>query len=402
MIFDLFKKATITTASELETVLRSGSESISGVSVTSGTALQFAPVFSAIRVIAESIGQLPLNLIETKDKTTSKAVGHKLQRLLNSAPNSFQTSQEWREMMVSHLCLRGNFYCHITRYGNEVRELIPIQPDAVKVTQDEQFNIVYDVKFANGTRDIIPAKDMFHVKLMSINGLTGLSIIGQAREAIGLGMATEKYGSLLFKNGARPGGILSTEQPLKADQITSIRENWEMVNGGSDNAHKAAILQGGLKWTSIGMDAEDAQFLETRKYQRSEIAGVFRVPPHMIGDLERATFSNIEQQGMDFVTYSLMPWITRIEQRINTSLVARSDQGRLSAKFNVSALLRGDMAARAAFYTSQLQNGAISPNEIRLLEDMNPREGGDIYLTPLNMAINGQNPNVDNSNANKK
>lgn len=399
MIFDLLRKnATIHDSKELFDYLATGGQVLSGVSVNAKTAMRFAPVFACIRVLAESVGQLPFHLYERDGSAKLKAAGHRLYGLLHDAPNGYQTSQEWREMMIAHLGLRGNFYCFINRIRGEVRELLPLNPDSVEPKQDENYNVVYHVKFANGSEDVLPANDVFHVRLMSYDGLKGLSPITQARESIGLGMATEKFGSLLFKNGAKPGGILSTEQGLKQEQIELIRKAWDASHGGNDNAHKAAILQGGLKWTSIGMTSDDAQFLETRKYQRSEIAGIFRVPPHMIGDLEKATFSNIEQQSLDFVIHSLMPWLTRIEQRVNLQLLQPKERGRYYAKLNQSALLRGDMKSRSEFYTRLQQAGALSPNEIRELEDMNPRDGGDIYLTPLNMAINGK-PIGDAENA---
>ena len=399
MIFDLFKKsATIHDSKGLLDYLATGGQSLSGVSVNAKTAMKFAPVFACVRVLAESVGQLPFHLYEQREGSKTKAIDHRLYSLLHDAPNSYQTSQEWREMMVAHLALRGNHYSYINRVRDEVRELLPLNPDSVKPKQDADYNVVYEVRFADGTKDVLDAKDVLHVRLMSYDGLEGLSPITQARESIGLGMATEKFGSLLFKNGAKPGGILSTEQGLKQDQIDLIRSSWEATHSGNDNAHKAAILQGGLKWTAIGMTSDDAQFLETRKYQRSEIAGIFRVPPHMIGDLEKATFSNIEQQSLEFVTNTLMPWLTRIEQRVNMQLLQPKERGRYYAKLNQTALLRGDMKSRGEFYTKLQQVGALSPNEIRELEDMNPRVGGDIYLTPLNMAINGK-PIGDAENA---
>jgi HK97 family phage portal protein len=219
-----------------------------------------------------------------------------------------------------------------------------------------------------------------------------LSPVKQAKETLGLAMATEEHGARLFSNGAKPGGVLSTDQVLKDDSFDRIKASWDSAHSGVSNAHKVAILEGGLKWTQVGMSSEDSQFLETRNFQRSEIAGIYRVPPHMIGDLEHATFSNIEHLSLHFVANSLMPLLTRIEQRINFSLLSFKEQSKYYAKFTVNSLLRGDMASRAEFYTRMVQNGAMSPNEIRALEDMNPRTGGDIYLTPLNMAINGKTP----------
>ncbi len=400
MIFDLFRKEnSITTSQQLADYLSVGLETIAGVAVTGAAALKFGPVFSCVRVLAESIGQLPLHLYESSDGITrEKAISNPLYGILHAAPNDYMTSQEWREMMVAHLCLRGNHYSYVNRVRGTIRELLPLNPDAVEVTQDENFEIHYRVKFPDGSEDVLSHDKILHIKLMTIDGFKGLSPISQAREVIGHGIATQQYGSRLFKNGARPGGILSTEGTLKKDQIDAIREQWESVHGGSENAHKAAILQGGLTWTAVAMSAEDAQFLETRKFNRAEIAGIFRVPPHMIGDLERATFSNIEQQSIDFVVYTLMPWITKIEQRISLNLLTRQERAKFFAKVNVAGLLRGDMKTRAEFYTRMVQIGVISPNEVRESEDMNPREGGDIYLTPTNMAIDGKPVGNDKGN----
>lgn len=393
MIFDLFKKSVVRTSADLDDFIRTSGSSVAGVHVTSKNALAFAPVFACIKVLAEDIGQLPFNLFQTVGDSREKAIGHSLFTVLHHAPNAYQTSQEWREMLVAHLMLRGNHYSYISRVRGEVRELLPMNPDAV-FPYLENYEIRYKVKFADGSERDLGGSEVFHVKLFSEDGVTGLSPITQARNAIGLGIASERYGSLLFKNGSRPGGILSTDQKLDSDQISNLREQWDATQGG-DNAHRAAILSGGLQWTTVSMTPEDAQFIETRKFERSEIAGIFRVAPYKIGDLERATFSNIEHQGLSHVTDTLMPIITKIENRVNVSLIPRADRNTLFSKMNVSALLRGDMKARADFYSKQLQNGAMSPNEIRALEDMNPREGGDIYLTPLNMAINGQVPEAE-------
>ena len=401
MIFDLLKKEVSTiidSPDKLDELLRCGGESSSGVHVTPTAAARFAPVYSCVKVLAESVGQLPLHLFEEKAGIKNKAINHRLFPLLYRSPNTFQTSQEWREMVVSHLCFRGNHYSFVNRITAGVKELLPLNPDSVRPVQNDDYEVKYHVTFSNGTQDVLDSSQVLHIKLMSTDGVVGMSPIRQARESIGLGIATEKYGSVLFRNGARPAGILTSDGGLKKEQIELIREQWEATHGGTENAHKVAILQGGLKWMSVGLAAEDAQFLETRKYQRSEIAGLFRVPPHMVGDLEKATFSNIEHQGLEFVIHTLMPYLTRIEQRIETQLLTPAEQRRYFAKFNVRGLLRGDMKNRSDFYNKMVSMGALSPNEIRELEDMNPRDGGDIYLTPLNMAVNGENPEADDAN----
>jgi HK97 family phage portal protein len=392
MIFDMFTKSTtISTSQQLAEFLGSGVNSAAGVRVTADTAMGYAAVFSCVRVLAESIGQLPLHLYSRDDKGESKKVtGHPLYPLLHDAPNDYQTAQEFREMEVAHLCLRGNFYAFINRVGDRVLELLPFSPDAVKPKLTEEHEAVYEVTFANGAQDVLDAEQVYHSRLFSLDGVAGVSPIRYARDAIGLGIATQKHGSRLFSNGAKPGGVLSTTNVLKDDTHKRIKESWNEAHQGEANAHKVAILEAGLTWTQVGMSAEDSQFLETRKFQRSEIAGMFRVPPHMIGDLQNATFSNIEHQGLEFVQFSLMPYLTRIEQRIKKSLLRPQERATHYPKFNANGLLRGDMKSRSDFYIRLQQTGSLSPNEIRALEDMNPRDGGDIYLTPLNMAIDGK------------
>lgn len=394
MIFNLFRKSNdvIDSSQKLAEYLGAGYSSHSGVSVTPKNALKLSAVYSCIRVLAESTGMLPLRLYKREGESAHKAADHGLYRLLHVAPNDYMTAQEFKEMCVAHLMLRGNFYAWKNVVNGQVRELLPLQPDAVTVKQRENYDVVYTVRFLNGKESVLTSDDIFHVKLFSVDGLTGLSPVQQARETIGLAMATEEHGARLFSNGAKPGGVLSTDQVLKDESFDRIKASWNSAHEGVSNAHKVAILEGGLKWTQVGMSSEDSQFLQTRNFQRSEIAGIYRVPPHMIGDLKDATFSNIEQQSLDFVTNSLMPLLTRIEQRVNFSLLGFKEQSKYYAKFTVNSLLRGDMSSRSEFYTKMVQNGAMSPNEIRALEDMNPRTGGDIYLTPLNMAINGKTP----------
>jgi HK97 family phage portal protein len=386
MIFDRLrqKSKTITSSAELAEALGVGYQSSAGISVTPAEAARFAPVFSCIKVLAESVGMLPLHLFEQVDKSREKARSHRLFDLIHAAPNSYMTSQEWRETMVAHLGLRGNHYSWKNRVRGEVRELLPLNPDAVTAKLNEDWTISYDVILPGGQQVTLGEDDIFHVRLMSMDGLTGLSPITQARNTIGLGMAAERFGSHLFKNGTRPSGILSTDANPSKEQMQLMSASWKEANSG-DNELRTAILGGGLKWQAISISPEDAQFLETRKYQRSEIAGIFRVPAHMINDMEKATFSNIEHQDIAFVVHTLSPWLTRIEQRIALSLLSAQERKKYFAKFNVNALLRGDMKSRAEYMWKRFQMGSLSPNDIRAFEDENPIEGGDTYWVPANM-----------------
>ena len=381
----------ILTTEDLAAYLSKGASSGAGVNVTPDRAMRYAAVFACVRVLAESVGQLPLHLYQTKgERERVKATDHPLYLVLYSAPNAYQTAQEWREWIVACLALRGNAYCQIIRVRDQVVELLPIMPGVVTPKQDPRSRVVtYDITETGGGTVTLPASDVLHLKLFSLDGLMGLSPIGYAREAIGLGIATEEHGAGLFSRGAAPGGVLQSDQVLTPEVAARLKATWAERHEGSGNSHRVAVLEQGLKWQAVGMSSEDAQFLETRKYQRSEVAGLFRVPPHLIGDLERATFTNIEQQGLDFITGGLMPYLTRIEQRVAFQLLSAKQRAEYFAKFNVGGLVRGDMAARGAFYTNQVQNGAMSPNEIRELEDRNPREGGDVFLQPSNMVVSG-------------
>lgn len=401
MIFDLFRKErrrVITTSAELaEYIAANGGEASSGISVTPATAFRHGPVYACVKVLGESVGMLPCHLYEQRGKSKDKASKHPLYRLIHSAPNAFQTAQEFWEMCVVHQALHGNFYAYINRGAakKKVLELLPLQPTAVtpKYLEDSDGGrVVYKVKYANGSEAVLESSEVLHIKAFTLDGLCGVSAIQYAKESFGTNMAVEKHAGKLFSNGANPGGVLTTDKPWNDKQYDEMKKSWDERHQGAENAHRTAILMGGLKWMQVGLSSEDAQLIEARKYGRTEICGLFRVPPSMIADLERATFSNSEQQARSFVDYSLMPYLTRIEQRINLQLLTEAEQETHFAKFNVGALLRGDMQSRAEFYTRQVQNGALSPNEIRELEDLNPREDGDIYLVPSNMLINGELP----------
>lgn len=389
----------IDTSEKLAALLGSWYATDAGEEITPANAMQITTVYSCIRVVAESIGMLPSAMMVETQLGKQKALNHPLHRIFNLAPNDYMTSQEYKELIIAHLMLKGNHYSYINRVNGRVSELLPLAPGSVSPKLKNDYTVEYTVTFKSGETSILPFNDVLHFKLLTTDGVCGLSPIAQARNALGLAKATEKHGSLLFKNGAKPFGVLKAAGNLTDEQFDGLKAQIDQYSG--EGVFKPLILEGGLEWTQVSISPEDSQFLETRKYQRSEIAGLFRVPPHMIGDLEKATFSNIEHQGLEFVRNSLMPYITRIESRVRLSLLSELEQSTYFLKFNVNALLRGDMKSRAEFYTKMLQNGAMSPNEIREKEDMNPRDGGDVFLTPLNMAINGK-PIEDSSDANQE
>lgn len=361
-------------------------DSISGRHISGNKAMRMTTVFGCVRVLSESVGMLPCRLLEQSERNRTPAYGHNLYRLLNVAPNDYMTSQEFWELLITCLCLRGNFYAYkVAGLGNRVSELLPLDPGAVQPKLDSQWNPVYTVTFPDGSQDVLGQDKIWHVRLMTLDGLMGLNPIAYAREAIALGLDTEEHGAQLFRNGAVTTGVLQTEQSLSDKAYERLKSDFEERHGGLANNHKPMILEGGLSWKPISLNAEDSQFLETRKFQRDEICSIFRVPPHLVANMERATFSNIEHQGLNFVNYSLIPYLTRIEHRIRVGLLRPDEQGKYYAKFNAGGLLRGDLKARYDSYGKGIQWGILSPNDCRDIEDMNPRDGGDIYLTPTNM-----------------
>lgn len=384
----------------LEDVIREtfgGGETESGEYVSDERAMRCAAVYACVRVLAESVAQLPLMLYRSReDGGKDRLVDHPLYRLLHYQPNLWQTSFEFREYAMAALLLRGNFYALKNMTGPPERaklvELLPIHPAYVSTEQDERWRLRYTIRFPGKGAQEVPEGNILHVRGLSMDGVTGLSPISYMRESIGLSIAAEKHGARVFKNGARPGGVLTTPKTLSDEAFKRLKEEWQEAFSGR-NVHRTAILEEGTKWEKMGMTNEDAQYLETRKFQRSEIAGIFRVPAHLINDLEKATFSNIEHQSQSFVSYSLTPWLVRFEQVFWRDLLTEQEKrDGLYVKFNVDGLLRGDAKSRAEALKIQREWGIINANEWRALEEMNPRDGGDVYLTPMNMRRDGEDP----------
>jgi HK97 family phage portal protein len=378
-----------------------GGASSSGIVVTPQTAMQAAAVYSCVQVLAQSVGMLPLNLFDKKGDQRSVAKDHPLFELLHHQPNDWQTSVEFFEMMVASLCLRGNAYAYVNRTrSGRVVEILPLHPDMVRTEMGSDFSLTYQVTTPDGSFKTFKSGEIFHIRGLTLNGWLGISPIAYARESIGLALATEKFGGQLFKNGAKMGGVLEHPGKVGDDAYKRLKDSFDAATSG-ENAHKTALLEEGMKFTKISMNADDAQFLETRKYQRSEIAAIYRVPPHMIGDLERATFSNIEQQSLDFINSALMPWLTRIEKAIRRDLFTSEDKkSDLQVRFNVASLLRGDAQARGMYYHGGILDGWLVRNEARAMESeigiiLNPLDGLDTPLMPLNMTDGSDDPDAD-------
>jgi HK97 family phage portal protein len=367
--------------------------SSSGKVVNERTAMQMTAVYSCVRILAEAIACLPLFVYRYGDDgSKEKCLEHPLWRVLHDEPNPEMTSFVFRETMMNHLLLTGNAYAQIIRNARgDVVALYPLMPDRVTVDRDTQGRLYYryrkscsDAPEVNQKKpnDVILApSEVLHVLGLGFDGLVGYSPIAMAKNAVGLAIAAEEYGAKFFANGAAPSGVLEHPGTLKDPE--RIRESWQSTFGGSANSNKIAVLEEGLKYTPIAISPEQAQFLETRKFQINEIARIFRVPPHMLADLEKSSFSNIEQQSLEFVKYTLDPWVIRWEQAMNKSLLLESEKKNMFTKFNVDGLLRGDYVGRMNGYAIARRNGWMSSNDIRELENLDriPEElGGDLYL----------------------
>lgn len=328
--------------------------------------------------------------------TAGKRVpGHPLFTILHDAPNPEMTSFVFRETLMVHLLLWGNAYAQILRdRAGRVAGLYPLLPNRMSVNRDEAGRLYYTYQrvtdenpnFKRGGEVTLSSADVLHIPGLGFDGLIGYSPIAMARNAVGMTLACEEYGASFFANGARPGGVLQHPGVLK--DPAKLRESWQAVYGGSANTGKVAVLEEGMTYQQIGIPPEEAQFLETRKFQVNEIARLYRIPPHMVGDLDKSSFSNIEQQSLEFVKYTLNPWVVRWEQALQKSLLLPEERKRYFIRFNVDGLLRGDYQSRMQGYAVGRQNGWLSANDIREMEDMNPisaEEGGDTYLINGNM-----------------
>ena len=369
--------------------------SSSGKVVTERSAMQMTAVYACVRILSEAIAGLPLHLYKyTSDGSKEKATDHPLYQLLHDEPNPEMSSFVFRETLMTHLLLWGNAYAQIIRNGKgDVIALYPLMPNRMRVDRDDKgqlyytYNRVYDEALKTKSMTVVlKPYDVLHIPGLGFDGLVGYSPIAMAKNAIGLAIATEEYGAKFFANGAAPSGVLEHQSTLKNPE--KLREAWQSQFGGSQNSNRIAVLEEGLKYTPISISPEQAQFLETRKFQINEIARIFRVPPHMVGDLEKSSFSNIEQQSLEFVKYTLDPWVVRWEQNLQRILLNPDEKKDYFFKFNVDGLLRGDYASRMTGYATARQNGWMSANDIRELENLDriPAElGGDLYLINGNM-----------------
>ena len=358
----------------------------SGMRVSPDSALRLAAVYACVRILAETMASLPLVVYQRRaDGGKDKVTDHWLYRLMAKRPNRFQNPFEWREMLQGHLALRGNAFNQIiTNPRGEIIELMPIHPDRVKIELLPSGEYRYRISDRSGTEVILPRGEVWHLRGLSSDGLMGMSPIELARENLGTALAAQGYGARFFANDAKPtGGWIEFPGSFKDSEAKKVfRESYQQAQSGS-NRGKVLVLENGMKFHEVGVTNKDAQFLELRKFQITDVARLFRVPPHMIADLDRATFSNIEQQSLEFVMHTMTPWAERWEASIESELLLEGDD--IEIEFNFANLMRGDAASRSSYYQSGIQNGWLTRNEARIAENLNPIDGLDQPLRPLNM-----------------
>jgi len=363
-----------------------------GVQVSEDNALTFSAVYAAVRIISETIASIPLNVYVYDGETRVIAREHPIQKLLAHTPNTVSSSFTFRESMAANLVLHGNAYAKIefNAAGRPI-SLTPLNPMLVEVKiVDGEKVYVFNEKTTYLDYEII------HVVGLSFNGLTGKSPLTVAREAVAIGLAAQEYGARFYSNGANTGGIITAPGRLSIDAINRLKQSWNRANAGLGASHGTAILEEGMKYEKVGLDPEAAQFLQSRKFQVNEIARIFRIPPSYLADLENSsTRANVEQQAIQFVRDCVTPYVRRFEVEFNRKLF-REDEPNYYAYFTMEGLMRGDLQGRYQAYATARQWGWLSVNDIRDLENLNPVEGGNVYLQPLNMAQAGEdNTHVD-------
>ncbi|THA78404.1 phage portal protein [Streptomyces sp. A0642] len=382
----------------VEDWMRGGSVNSAGIRVDEDTALTYSPFFAGVRVLSEDVAALPLFLYERmQPRGKQRATDHPLYALLHDQPNPMMSAVQFKETLMGHAITWGNGVAYVVsnKRTGVVEELWPLRPDrltiGVKRTGPGKFERRYryddDV---NGIHTVLLPHEVLHVAGLGFDGVQGYSVVTLAANAIGLGLATEHHGAKVFSNGAAPGGALSHPGNLSPEARRRMADDWENIHKGIDRAHRVAILEEGVSWQQVGVPNDAAQFLETRKLQVTEMARWLRLPAHKINDLERATFSNIEQQQLDYISSGLNIWLVRWEQAVLTQLLLPEERKQYYAEFLVDSLLRGDTLTRYQAYAIGRQWGWLSANDVRDKENENPVDGGDDYLVPLNMVPAGR------------
>lgn len=360
--------------------------SVAGVKVNEETALTYSAVFGCVRVVAETIAMMPWHAIRRgADGASEPTSSHPANRLLHKSPNPEMSAFQFRETLIAHVMLWGNGYAEIERnVAGQPIALWPITPDRVQPRRNDNGQIVYRINNYSAKSKDVPARDVFHLRGLGFDGLVGYSVIRLAARTVALGLAMDEGAAGFFASDATPGGVLTSPVDLNDEQQRRIIESFEARHRGPSKRGRVAILQGGLDWKQLGVPSKDAQFLESRQWQPTEVCRWFRVQPHKIADLSRSTFSNIEEENRSFVTDTLLPWASRLECEANLKLFGAASAA--FSKINLNSLLRGNVAARTSFYTAMLDRGVLSINEVREKEDMEPiGPDGDKRFVPLNM-----------------
>ena len=354
---------------------------LSAAGLTPASVKQLATVNTCVRALSESVAMTPLHVYKkSEDGGREKATGHPLYDVLKNKPNDWMTAYEMKEFYTRCLLLRGNTYNVITRFNGKIRELIPLSPGEVSPQQAKDFRVTY--KMQDGS--VRSAKDVLHMRDASDDCLLGLSRIEQNRRSLNIAASAESWGETTFsKQGVVPG-YLTSDRNIKEEQQTQIRDAWRGFASGEKEG--VPVMPPGMEYKTVSINLEDAQFLETRKFQREDICGIFRVPPHIAQLYEKSTSwgTGIEQVSLQFIVFSLMPILNRIENAMECQLLTRAERQKYQIRFNANALLRGDMKSRSEFYAKALLNGFLCINEVRKLENLNPIEGGDVYRVPSN------------------
>jgi HK97 family phage portal protein len=372
-----------TTKITQETLLEllGGSKSVTGKSVNPSTAMQISAVYACVRVISETIATLPLITYRRLERGKVRAPEHSLYPILHDIPNPEMTSVELREAIQGHVLLWGNGYCEVLRDGaGRVKEIWPLRPDRMQLVRNSRNELIYVFTLSSGEPRRLRADRVLHIRGLTFEGLMGYDPLKIGKETMGMAMAAEEYGGRFYSNDARPGGVLEHPGQISEDASKRLIKSWNSMHSGLDNAHRVALLEEGLKWHQVGISPENAQFLETRKFQTNEILRFFRMQPHKVGELDRATWGNIEHQAIEHVTDTLRPWLVRWEKAILKTLFTEEERKVYFSEFLIDGLLRGDIKTRYSAYAIARQNGWMNANEIRELENMNPYDGGDEYL----------------------
>ncbi|MBE5528878.1 phage portal protein [Laribacter hongkongensis] len=362
-----------------------GAVSKTGLAVSPATVMQVSAAYACIRNISEDMAKLPLHLYKRLPRGKERASAHPLYALLNTAPNDWQTSFEFVEMLTAHMLLRGNGYARIVRgVGGKVLELLPLHPDRMTVKQLDDLSLSYQYRTARGGTVPLDPADVFHLRGLSLDGVVGVSPLTYARESFGLALAAEEHGARQFSGRAGGPGVFKAPGKLSDKAYDRLTQSYA-EKGGLENSTTPLILEEGLDWVSLGLKLADLQFIETRKFQVEEIARFYRMPLHKIGMLDKATFSNIEHQSQEYVSDTLLPWARRWEQAIGRDMLSGPERRDHYAAFLFNNLLRGDSKSRSEFYRGLFNTGALSPNDILEMEDRDTFEGGDMRFVPMNM-----------------